>query len=146
MFCSSHLPRLEDTHIHVHVQMYSSSHGNDDFLGVTGFHTLNYSHTTIASPHCVHTSIPFTLLSQKLEQRKSYPLPDLFNGEPQRVSDLYWVSTHVFAVVYTPRSSSDSVPSLVFMFTSVSRFSDSPLVSVACLSPPHSTPQLHCHL
>ena len=59
------------------------------------------------------------LLCQNLEQRKSYSCPDLFSGEPQRVSDLYWVSTHVFAVVYTPRSPTDNTPSLVFMFTSV---------------------------
>ena len=63
-------------------------------------------------------------LYQNLEQRKSYPCPDLFSGEPQRVSDLYWVSTHVFAVVYTPRSPTDNTPSLIFIFTSVSSLSD----------------------
>ena len=60
-------------------------------------------------------------LTQNLEQRKCFPCPDQFSGQPHRVSDLHWVSTHVFAAVYTPVSSSENTPSLMFLFTSVSR-------------------------
>ncbi len=35
-------------------------------------------------------------------------------------SDIFWVSTHSFAVVYTPQSKSDNTPNFVFLASSVS--------------------------
>jgi len=52
---------------------------------------------------------------KNLEQKKSFPCPDVFGGNPQQVSDLYWVSTYMFAAVYTPQSPTDNMPSFVFL-------------------------------
>jgi nuclear pore complex protein Nup214 len=53
--------------------------------------------------------------SQGFEVKKSIPCPDVFNGEPQQVTDLYWLSTFQFAVVYTPQFPANSTPSFVFL-------------------------------
>lgn len=66
---------------------------------------------------------PF-LFQSNFEEKKRYPCPDIFNGVSMQVSDLFWVSTHVFSLVYTPQQSDQSTaPNSVFLTTSVSVFS-----------------------
>ena len=62
---------------------------------------------------------PF-LFQNNFEEKQRYACPDLFNGVSMQVSDLFWVSTHEFSLVYTPQSGQDVAPNSVFLTTSVS--------------------------
>lgn len=83
---------------------------------------------------------------QNLEQKKSYPCPDLFNGEAHRVTDLFWIATHVFAAIFTPVSPSNNTPSLVFIFTSVSWLYLPQLSIVRYVNKNYYTVCMQCHV
>ncbi|CAI8058243.1 Nuclear pore complex protein Nup214, partial [Geodia barretti] len=54
--------------------------------------------------------------NHKTSTQKCHACPDAFGGEPQQVADLHWVSTFLFAVVFTPVSGSGA-PSSLFLST-----------------------------
>ena len=74
----------------------------------------------------------FLSLRQTLDVKKEFPCPDIFNGVAQQVTDLFWVSTYVFAVVYTPLDPSDKTPFLVFLSAPVSLLPAASASHVCC--------------
>jgi len=45
----------------------------------------------------------------------------MFKKDPVSVSDIFWVSTHSFVVIYSPQAPGDKIPNFVFLASSVSR-------------------------
>jgi nuclear pore complex protein Nup214 len=49
--------------------------------------------------------------------KQRHACPDTFRGVPQQVTGVQWVSTYMFAAVYTPTAGSDHTPTFLFLST-----------------------------